>query len=312
MLLISLIALGPTSALGARCLYVSSYHPGYEWSDGIERGLSKALHGHCELERFYLDTKRNKEPAFARARALEAKTFIDKHRPDVLIACDDNASKYLIVPYLKNAPLPVVFCGVNHSVEPYGYPFDNTTGMIEMAPVRPLMQAVRATLEGDSLKGVYLSPDVLSQHREFTLNQDIYGEAGIELRAVFVKTSGQWKRAFVKAQGADFVVIGSNGGLKDWDTQDIERFVHKHTRTLTITNMDWMNRYAVLAITKVAEEQGEWSGQAALEILRGAKPADIPVVVNRRWDLYINPELLEKTSIELPAYLMHKAVKVRP
>ena len=120
------------------CLYVGSYHAGYHWNDRIEQGLERSLKGVCEVHRFYMDTKRNKGAPFAEGKAEEAKALIDKLRPDVVIACDDNASKYLVVPHLKGSAVPVVFCGVNWTVEPYGYPFPNVTGMIEVAPVRPL------------------------------------------------------------------------------------------------------------------------------------------------------------------------------
>ena len=34
------------------CLYVSSYHKGYAWSDGVENGLRQTIDGHCELVQF--------------------------------------------------------------------------------------------------------------------------------------------------------------------------------------------------------------------------------------------------------------------
>jgi hypothetical protein len=54
----------------ARCLYVSSYHAGYEWNDGIERGLHSSLQNRCELRKFYMDGKRNLGEAFAKTRRL--------------------------------------------------------------------------------------------------------------------------------------------------------------------------------------------------------------------------------------------------
>ncbi|MFM1892820.1 MAG: hypothetical protein RLZ44_1897, partial [Pseudomonadota bacterium] len=55
-----LLTLGAWSgaAWSARCLYISSYHQGYAWSDGVERGLRQGLEGQCELRQFDMDTKR--------------------------------------------------------------------------------------------------------------------------------------------------------------------------------------------------------------------------------------------------------------
>ena len=45
-------------------------------------------------------------------------------------------------------------------------------------------------------------------------------------------------------------------------------------------------------------------------ILNGAKPRDIPIVANRRWNMYVNPPLLAKARIRLSQDILHKAVKV--
>ena len=61
-----------------RCLYVSSYHSGYEWNDGIERGMDAVLQGKCELKKFYMDGKRHLDETFAKTKAREAKE-LDRH-----------------------------------------------------------------------------------------------------------------------------------------------------------------------------------------------------------------------------------------
>jgi len=105
-------------------------------------------------------------------------------------------------------------------------------------------------------------------------------------------------------------VVGNNGGLDDWDRERARRYAPAHVKTLTVTNYDWMANTAMLAVTKVAEEQGEWAAETALAILGGMKPGQIPIVANRRWNLFVNPAFLDKAGIRLPAHLMHKAVKV--
>ncbi len=292
----------------ANCLYVSSYHKGYEWNDGIERGIEAGLKGSCELSRFYLDTNRHTDAEFARRKAAEARDLINRTRPDVVIACDDAASLYLVKPYYKDAPLPIIFCGVNGSVSAYGYPYTNVTGMIEIAPIKPLMKEVRSLVRQLN-SGVYLAADVSTQRKEFEENREAYALGGIKLSASFVKTMAEWTAAFVAAQNADFVVLGTNAGIADWDSAGAHRAVLAGTRKLTVTNYDWMAPLAVLAMTKVAEEQGEWSAHLARTILGGARPGTLPIVVNRRWQTYVNPTLAHQAGIELPPRLVHQALK---
>lgn len=308
-MVVAAISLGcAADALAAKCLYVSSYHKGYEWNDGIERGLEAGLQGKCALSRFYMDTNRHTEPEFAKQKALEAKQLIEQSRPDVVIACDDAASIYLVQPYFKDAAVPFVFCGVNWTVKAYGYPYANVTGMIEIAPIKPLMKEVRSLLPNVK-SGIYLAADVITQHKEFEENRQAYAQGGIRMSPVFVRTLAEWKAAFAAAQKADFIVLGTNAGIGDWDSASAHQGVLTSVKKLVVTNYDWMAPFAVLAMTKLAEEQGEWSAHLAETILAGAQAGTLPIVSNRRWQTYVNPEVAGKAGIKLPPRLVHKAMK---
>ena len=298
-----------TQACAAHCLYVSSYHKGYEWNDGIERGLDETLKGKCDVDKFYMDTNRNTDVKHAKRMALLAKAHIEKTRPDIVIACDDPASKYLVQPYYRNHPMPVVFCGVNWTVKTYGYPYTNVTGMIEMAAIKPMMKEV-LNIKPGLLSGIYLTSDVITQHREYEFNRENLAQLGIQLKPLFVKTVSQWNRALLTAQKSQFVYLGTNAGINDWSDKDALKFSMQHTKTMTLTNYEWMAPLAMLSMTKIAEEQGEWAAQVALSILSGVQPNTIPIVANRRWKIYINPGLAQKAGIKLPQRLLRTAIKV--
>jgi ABC-type uncharacterized transport system substrate-binding protein len=294
----------------ARCLYVSSYHVGYEWNDGIEQGLESVLQGKCELKKFYMDGKRHLDSDFAKAKALEAKELIDTWKPDVVIAADDNASKYLVMPYLKDKAVAVVFCGLNWTAEPYGYPYRNATGMIEVGPVEPLQAEVKAVVK-NVRRGVFLSVDELSQHKEFAEVRKFYKRLDIEMTFTVVRTMAEWEAGFTAAQTqADFLVIGNNAGIIGWDNDRARRYVHAHGRRFVVAYHEWMAPYAMLTMAKIPAEQGEWSGKVALLILNGTPPSKIPIVANRRWNMFANLPLLEKAGFRLSPEILRKAVKV--
>ena len=304
-ILITCFVTHPLSA--SNCLYVSSYHPGYEWNDGIEQGIESTLGDKCNLDKFYMDTKRNPEESFSRAMAKQARNYIEQTNPDIVIACDDNASKYLVKPYYKNASRPFVFCGINWTTEEYGYPYKNATGMIEVAPIKPLLNIIKNTIANVS-HGVYLSADVLTEHKDYLRYKKKYAEENVTLNGVFVKTQEEWKKAFYKAQHANFIILNNNSGINNWNNNEIQRFVAETPSVLTVTNYDWMIDYAMLAITKYPQEQGEWAAKVALAILGGESVADIPIVVNRRWNIYANMSLLKSTSYKLPSSITDKAI----
>jgi len=301
---------GSTVTEAARCLYVSSYHPGYEWNDAIEQALEQVLDGRCELRKFYMDGKRQTDPEFARAKAQEALGLIKEWQPDVVIAADDNASKFLVMPYLRDAALPVVFCGINWTAEPYNYPYANTTGMIEIGPIDELVAEVRAAVPGAS-RGIFLSADEMTQYKEAALTKDVYGRHGIAIIHQQVRTMADWEKALAAAQKtADFIIIGNNAGINDWDKERALAIVNQHVGRFTATYLDWMTPYAMFGMAKIAAEQGEWAGLAAILILDGTKPSDIPVVANRKWKMYVNQPLLERGGFKLPADIQRQAIKV--
>jgi hypothetical protein len=141
-----------------KILFVNSYHEGYEWSDGVEAGFQEALADTgIELKFVRLDTKNNPEEAFGKNAGLAAKAEIEAYEPDVVIAVDDNAQKYLVVPYLKDTELPVIFAGVNWDATAYGYPARNVTGMIEVELPAQLVEHLKNYAEGERLG--YLTVD---------------------------------------------------------------------------------------------------------------------------------------------------------
>lgn len=119
MMLVILFALGMGSSAGAaeyrRVLLLHSYHPGFEWTDGIDEGIRAALKGEpVTIFTEYLDSKRVpledvSEPATTYLR--------EKYRrliPDVLIVSDNNALDVLREHRDTLFPgVPVVFCGIN-------------------------------------------------------------------------------------------------------------------------------------------------------------------------------------------------------
>lgn len=303
----TIFAAGPTMA--SRCLFVSSYHKGYAWSDGVERGLRSVLEGKCELRQFDMDTKRNKTTENKIQSALKAKEIIESWKPDVVITADDNAAKYLIQAHYKDSLVPFVFNGVNWTAEEYGFPYSNVTGMVEVAPIREMLE-IAARIAAPGRRAFYLGANTLTEEKNLRRIQDAATELGIELDSQLVSTSSEWIDAHQVAQSYDFVVLGSNSGINDWDKERIFQAVALSSTRLTVTSHGWMMPYAMFGMTKVPEEHGEWSGEVALAILAGASPRDIPIIANRKWDLWSNEILLQASGVELPRALKHKAKRV--
>lgn len=298
-------------SMAARCLFVSSYHQGYAWSDGVEEGLRSVLDGRCEIKQFDMDTKRHKSTENKIQAAEQARQLIEQWQPDVVITADDNAAKYLVAKHYRNSSLPFVFSGVNWSASEYGFPYPNVTGIVEVAPIRPMLKAAITT--SGAGRAFYLGADTLTERKNLSRFVEASEEIGLGLDSRLVSTTEQWIQAHVEAQKTHaFIVLGSYSGISDWELNKDKALqsVTKNSLRLSVTNHEWMMPFAILGMTKIAQEQGIWSAQAALAILDGMLPSDIPIIANRKWDVWVNDSLLAVAHLDLPAALRRKAKKM--
>ncbi len=281
----------PTSAqvAGKKVLFVNSYHEGYPWSDGEERGARAAFQGTgVELRFVRMDAKRHSEEAFRKAAAAKVKAEIEAWKPDVVIVADDPAVQYVLEPFYKNAKLPFVFCGVNWDASKYGLPYKNATGMVEVAPVKELVGNLRAHAKGGRLG--YLTVDSETERIEAPNYARTIG-APFAVQ-VFAKSYAEWKAAFERMQGeTDMVLFGNTAGLADFDEKDAKALVARGTKVPTGCAYDFMMPYAMLGFTKIEDEQGAHAAAVALRILKGEPPASIPVVANKQSKIFMNLKL---------------------
>ena len=301
-----LLCANVSEAQKKKVLFIDSYHEGYEWSDGIVAGVKSVLGDKCDLKIVRMDTKRNPSDDFKKKAGEKMKQEIEAWKPDVVIAADDNSSEYVIVPFYKNKDLPFVFCGINWDASIYGFPCKNVTGMLEVSNGIQLVDAMKKFAKGNK-KG-FLSVDNETSHKEYE-SWKTHLKLQFE-RDVHAKTFDDWKKAFIELQGqVDMLVLENNAGIKGWNNEEAKKFVRAQTKIPTGCIHDFMAEYCLVGYTKLAEEQGEWSAGAALQILSGKSPKDIPVVMNQKGQLYANLAIAKKLNVTFPLATL-KASKV--
>ncbi|MGD9503337.1 MAG: ABC transporter substrate-binding protein [Syntrophobacteraceae bacterium] len=292
---------------GKKVLFVDSYHEGYEWSDSILRGVQGAFKDTgVDLKVVRMDTKRNGSEEFKKQAGEKVKAEIEAFKPDVVIASDDNASKYVIVPYYKDSPLPFVFCGVNWDASMYGFPCSNVTGMLEVTEVDALIKLLKGLAKGDRLG--FIADDSETNRKEVEIYKKVFG---IDPVTYYAKTFDDFKKDYTELQGkADYLIFYGWSAISGWNPDEAAEFVLNNTKIPTGTFQVEVMPYAMVGYLKIGEEQGEWAANAALKILDGAKPSDIPIAKNKKGNLILNAKIAEKAGVQLPYDLIQSASKV--
>jgi hypothetical protein len=130
-----------------------------------------------------------------------------------------------------------------------------------------------------------------------------------QMQTYWVKTQDEFKTAFLTAQQeVDILIMGNNAGSDTWDEAGMKQFVLSNTAIPTGSINDWMAPFSILTLAKSSQEQGEWSAQAALQILDGTPPSSIPVAENKKGQLIVNLELADKLGVVFAPSLLKNAV----
>ena len=299
-----------------RILIVDSYHRGYAWSDGIRDGIREVLGltdsvtdlmvgGDDLLARVvFMDTKRNPDPLWSRDAARRALDVLESWRPDVVIVSDDNAVRDLVVPHLLGRELPVIYCGVNWDAGVYGLPAANVTGMVEQEQVPDLLAVLRPLAAGDRVGLLVL--DSTTGRRDADILRDHFG---LDLTVRLVDDYAAWKDAFVAIQDeVDILLLKQNiTGAAGWDPVDAVAFTRRNTRIPTGTTAGGVMRCTLVSFIKNPCEQGRWAAQAALDVLAGAAPSEIPPAVNKESRVLLNMTLAEQLGFRFPMELIERA-----
>lgn len=290
---------------GKKVLWVNSYHEGYPWVDGIGRGIRKVFSGSgVELKIWHMDTLRNRSAVYGQQTGALARKVVEEYHPDVVIASDDNAQRFLVAPYLMGSNLPVIFCGVNRDPREYGYPARNVTGMQEIDFVADLVKQIRTFAGGDRI-GMIACQRETDQIIADDYNRHVFGQ---RLKVYLVRTFDEYKEAFLRAQQeVDILCLPNNAGIEGWQNKVAETFMTEHIRIPTGGLNPWMTPFVIFNLAKIPEEQGAYAASTALRILAGARPEDFPVVQNREARLTVNLKMAQAAGIVLPVSLLQTA-----
>lgn len=289
-----------------KVLFIDSYHEGYAWSDDITRGVKKTLEGKAELKIFRMDTKRNGTEDFKKASGEKAKAVIEEFKPDVVVVSDDNAAKYVIVPFYMNAALPFVFCGLNWDASGYGFPCKNVTGMVEVSMYQQQIDQMKIFAKGSRLS--FLGATTETDKKEVEYSQKVFGLTYAAVK--HVGTFDEWKAAFVELQNqSDMMIVVNFAGIKGWNDAEAKKFAEENTKIPTSSSHDFVAPFVLIDYAKLGEEQGAWAAQTALKIMDGTKIAAIPVEKNKQGQLFLNMAIAKKLGVTFkPAMLKNAKV----
>ena len=295
-----------------KVVYINSYHQGFPPSDQITGGVREDLPADSfDVSYFFMDTKRNPDEAYIKERAASLFDSLKVIDPDVLIVSDDNAMKYLALPYFRGSHQPIVFCGVNWSITNYDISECNITGILEILPVADLVKSLRPYYP-EMKKLLVLNENTTTSRKTQPILDTLLGNMGLEVTQELVENFESWKSAFINANETfDIIYLQTRGAIQGWDDQEAREHIRQYMKIPTATCEEFMMPYAMFGLTQLSEEQGTKAAQMTRKILNGTDPSDIPITRNQLSRIWINPDLAELIGFEPDTELRGRATMVR-
>jgi ABC-type uncharacterized transport system substrate-binding protein len=287
-----------------KVLVVMSYDDAFPWETEIREGIDSILKNQCEATYFYLDSRNNLKAV--KEKAKQAYDLYQKLQPDGVIAADDDAQTFFVVPYLKDkVKIPVIFCGVNEAPEKYGYPASNVTGVLEVVHFSESISLLQQLVPSVKTVG-YMVRDDPTGHA--FLNQAKKESDTYSAKSVAFKTPKTLIEAVEIAKSlrndCDALFIEVIEGITDIngkpvsEKESIPLVAKAFGKPIFCSNKYTVKRGALCAMIKLGQEQGTLSAEMLLNAMSGKSISEIPIIRNRKGKAIINITALKEFGIK--------------
>lgn len=295
-----------TLSYAANIVYIDSYHSDYSWSEETYGSFQKNIPNDAVTHVFYLDSKRNPSEESIKAKAEIILKKIELVKPDVIVAADDNSSKYIIEPHFKNAEVPVVFLGVNVDPSVYKYPYQNTTGVIESYSYARFSK-IQSIFFKDRMP-VYIFANTTTGKRKFNKHKEM---AGDEYPVIMVDSMQEFTDTMNTYNSSSTIFVLDNlWGMAGFNSENVRHFVESKKNVLVASITESNRSFSHLIFKQSALEQGGKAGLMVTQLLQGKSVSEIKIKYGVMFRFIINRELFEVTHTPIPSGIGRLSTKL--
>jgi putative tryptophan/tyrosine transport system substrate-binding protein len=236
--------------------------------------------------------------------------------PDVLVAGTGTAT---VAPLLQaTRTVPIVFVSV---IDPVGsgfvaslaQPGGNATGftIFEFGMSGKWLELLKQIAPGVTRAAVLRDPAVASGIGQFGAVQAVAPSLGVELSPVDVRDAGEIERAvtvFARGSNGGLIVTGSALALAHQDP--IISLANRHRLPAVYWNRRFVTGGGLISYGPDTIDPFRRAAGYVDRILKGAKPADLPVQAPTKYELVINLKTARALGLEIPPAVLARADEV--
>ncbi len=286
-----------------RVFVIQSYHSNMSWVKGLHAGMDQVFKKkrYIDIRQFYMNTKHKHSNAYLKRISREAISAIRQYKPDVIIAFDTHAQKWVASKFINSPKYKIVLAGVTESSDLKRFKAaKNITGVLEKIPINAI-QEVLALMLPNSKRIYYISDNSITSHQ---LDKDISQEDWGRFKLVEhtkVKTFQQWKKEVLAAQKkADVILLSTYKTILDGKkhispTKLIQWSLANSKVPIIGLYESFIDDGGYLAISVASFEQGYTAAKIANFILEKKLTVDkVPFLTSQTFQLQLRKQKVLK------------------
>jgi putative tryptophan/tyrosine transport system substrate-binding protein len=236
-------------------------------------------------------------------------------KPDALVAVTTNVA---LAAKKATTTIPIVFMGVTDPVtaglvESLARPGGNTTGITNMAAILTgkRLELLKETLPKVSRVAVLWDPQAPGSVPQWQESQLPARELGLQLYSMEVSSVDTYEAAFKEAVEAHNTALWVTlNPLANSNQKKIADLAINHGLPSICARADYSENGCMMAYGPGYGIEGKDGARYVDKILKGAKPADIPVEQPMKFELVINLQTAKKLGLTIPQSVLFQADKI--
>jgi len=191
-------------------------------------------------------------------------------------------------------------------------PGGNVTGVISVSSdlAGKRLEVLKETLPKLSRVAILWIPTSPSAAYHVRETEVAARKLGVQLQSLEVRRADDIEKAFRAAgkRSADALIVVAAGGMSRHRKRILDLAVE--TRLPVMSGAPWVRRGALMSYATDSRELRRRAATYVDKILKGAKPADLPIEQPTKFDLVINLKTAKQLGITIPREVLYRADKV--
>ena len=235
--------------------------------------------------------------------------------PDVILSSGTAGTGPLLQ---ATRTVPIVFVNVADPVgagfvDSLSRPGGNTTGFMqfEYSLSGKWLELLKQIAPGVTRAAVLRDPAITSGIGQFAVIQSVAPSVGVEASAINVRDAGEIERAvaaFARSSNGGLIVTASTSGTVNRDL--IFALAARHRLPAIYSNSAYTAGGGLISYGADLIDQFRRAAGYVDRILKGEKPADLPVQAPVKYELVINLKTAKALGLDVPATLLARADEV--